>query len=77
MTAPAPALPFITAPRYAPLRLGLIAALAGAAVSSMPVAGLPRAVAPADDGDYEPIRALARAAAAERLAPGVPDMPKL
>jgi hypothetical protein len=38
---------------------------------------LPRAVAPADDGDYAPIRELARRAAAERFVPGIPDMPEL
>jgi hypothetical protein len=38
---------------------------------------LPRAVAPADDGDYAPIRELARRAAAKRFAPGVPVMPEL
>ncbi len=77
MTAPAPALPFIAAPRFAAIRAGLAAALAAAAASLPPVAGLPRAVAPADDGDYEPIREVARSAAAERFAPGVPKMPEL
>jgi len=77
MTAPAPALPFITAPRYAAFRAELAAALAGAAASLPPVAGLPRAVAPADDSDYEPIRELARRATAERFAPGVPDLPQM
>jgi ABC-type phosphate/phosphonate transport system substrate-binding protein len=77
MTAPAPALPFITAPRFAAIRAELAEALAGAATALPPVAGLPRAVAPADDGDYQPIRELARSAAAERFAPGIPDMPEL
>ena len=77
MTAPAPTLPFIAAPRFAAFRAELAAALAGAAASLPPVAGLPRAVAPADDGDYEPIRELARRATAERFAPGIPDMPEL
>ena len=51
------------------------AALCGAAALLPPVAGLPRAVAPADDGDYQPVRELARSAAAERFAPGAPEMP--
>ncbi len=77
MTAPAPALPFITAPRFADRRADLVAALAGAAAGTPPVAGLPRAVAAADDDDYQPIREVARRAAAERFAPGAPDMPEL
>ena len=76
MTAPAPALPFIAAPRYAALRTNLAAALAGAAAALAPVAGLPRAVAPADDGDYEPIREVARRAAVERFAAGAPELPE-
>jgi ABC-type phosphate/phosphonate transport system substrate-binding protein len=76
MTAPAPALPFITAPRFATLRRALAAALAAAAEVSPPIAGLPRAVAPAEAGDYEPIREFARTAAGERFAPGAPDMPE-
>ena len=77
MTAPAPALPFITAPRFADRRADLVAALAGAAAGTPPVAGLPLAVAAADDGDYQPIREVARRAAAERFAPAAPDMPEL
>jgi ABC-type phosphate/phosphonate transport system substrate-binding protein len=77
MTAPAPALPFIAAPRFTAIRAGLAEALAKAATSLPAVAGLPRAVAPADDGDYEPIRELARGAAVERFAPGAPDLPEL
>ncbi|MFQ5567362.1 MAG: phosphate/phosphite/phosphonate ABC transporter substrate-binding protein [Paracoccaceae bacterium] len=75
VTAPEPALPFIAAPRYAAFRAGLAAALAGAAAALTPVAGLPRAVAPADDGDYAPIRAAARRAAGEAFAPGAPQVP--
>jgi ABC-type phosphate/phosphonate transport system substrate-binding protein len=77
MTAKAPALPFIVAPRFAKLRAEIAAALAGAAAASPPVTGLPRAVAPADDGDYESIRDIARSAAAERFAPGTPAMSDL
>jgi len=77
MTAKAPALPFIAAPRFANLRAEIAAALAGAAAASPPVTGLPRAVAPADDGDYESIRDIARGAAAERFAPGTPAMSDL
>lgn len=74
MTALAPALPFITAPRFDAVRADLVAALDGAAAALPPVAGVPRAVAPADDGDYRTIREFARAAAAERFAPGAPEM---
>jgi ABC-type phosphate/phosphonate transport system substrate-binding protein len=77
MTAKAPALPFIAARRFADLRAELAAALAGAAAALPPVSGLPRAVAPADDGDYEPIREAARASAGERFAPGAPEMSEL
>ena len=77
MTAAAPALPFITAPRFNPIRDTLVTALAGAAAALPPVAGLPRAVAAADDGDYQPIREFARAAAAERFAPGAPEVPEM
>jgi len=77
MTAPAPALPFITAPRFDAIWADLVAALDGAARASPPVAGVPRAVAPADAGDYRPIREFARAAAAERFAPGAPEMREL
>lgn len=76
-TAPAPALPFTAAPRFAAIRAGLAAALAGAAGSLPPVAGLPRGVAPADDADYAPIRAVTRRAAGEAFAPGAPDVPAL
>jgi ABC-type phosphate/phosphonate transport system substrate-binding protein len=74
MTAPAPALPFITAPRFDAVRADLVAALDGAAAALPPVAGVPRAVAPADAGDYRTIREFARAAGAERFAPGAPEM---
>ena len=77
MTAKAPALPFITAPRFSGLRGKLAAALAGAAAALPPVAGLPRAIAPADDGDYESIRELAHSAAGEQFAPGAPEMSDL
>ena len=77
MTALAPALPFITAPHFADLRAELVAALDGAAAALPPVAGLPRTVAPANDDDYQPIREAARSAAAERFAPGAPEMPEL
>ena len=50
---------------------------AEAAAAMPPVAGLPRAVAPADDGDYEPARELARSAAVERDAPSAPKMSEL
>jgi ABC-type phosphate/phosphonate transport system substrate-binding protein len=76
-TAPAPALPFIAAPRFAGLKAALVAALDGAAKALPPVAGLPRAVVPADDCDYAPIRATARAATGERFAPGAPELPDL
>ncbi len=77
MTAPAPALPFIAAPRFAAIRAGLAEALAGAAASLPAVAGLPRGVAPADDAEYAPIRAATRRAAGEAFAPGAPDVPVL
>ena len=77
MTASAPALPFITAPRFAGLRADLAAALAGAAEALPPVTGLPRSVAPADDADYTPIREAARRAAGEAFAPGAPNVPVL
>lgn len=74
-TDPAPALPFITAGRHAGLRPALAAALAGAAAARPPVPGLPRTVMPAAAGDYAPIRAAARRAAAEAFAPGAPAVP--
>jgi hypothetical protein len=77
MTAPAPALPFIVAPRFIDLRAALAEALAGAAAAMPPVAGLPRAVAPAGDDDYEPVREMARKAGAERYARGAPEMSEL
>ncbi len=77
MTAPAPALPFITAPRFAAIRAELAEALAGAATALPPVAGLPRGVAPADDADYAPIREAVGRAAGEAFAPGAPDVPVL
>ena len=77
MTAEAPALPFITAPRFANIRADLVAALDGAARALPPVAGVPRAVSAANDGDYQPIREAARNAAVERFAPGAPEMPEL
>ncbi|HUS52457.1 MAG TPA: PhnD/SsuA/transferrin family substrate-binding protein [Thermohalobaculum sp.] len=77
MTALAPALPFIAAPRFAGLRAELVSALAGAAAALPPVPGRPRAVAPADDGDYEPVRAVAHSAATERFASGAPEMSNL
>jgi ABC-type phosphate/phosphonate transport system substrate-binding protein len=77
MTAPAPALPFITAPRFDAVRDDLVAALDGAAAALPPVAGVPRAVAPAQDHDYWPIREFVRAAAAERFTSGAPEMPEL
>lgn len=77
MTAPAPALPFIAAPRFAAIRAGLAEALAGAAVSLPAVSGLPRGVAPADDAEYAPIRGATRRAAGEAFAPGAPDVPVL
>lgn len=77
MTVPAPALPYITAPRFDAIRPALAAALAGAAQSQSPAAGLPRSVVPADDGDYRRIRELSRVASAERFAPGAPEMSEL
>jgi ABC-type phosphate/phosphonate transport system substrate-binding protein len=77
MTARAPALPFITAPRFDEIRADLVAALDGAATALPPVAGVPRAVAPADDGDYQPIRDVARRATAERFAPDAPEVPEM
>jgi ABC-type phosphate/phosphonate transport system substrate-binding protein len=77
LTAPAPALPFITAPANEAIRDALVGALDGAARALPPVAGVPRAVAPATAEDYEVIREFARDAAAERFAAGAPEMPKL
>jgi len=77
MTAPAPALPFISAPRFKAIQSDLVAALAGAAAALPPVAGLPRAVAPANDSDYRAIGDFARAAAIERFAPGAPAPPEV
>jgi hypothetical protein len=77
MTAPAPALPFIVAPRFVGQRAEIVAALAGAAAALPAVTGRPRAVAPANDADYEPIRAVARKAGDERFAPGAPEMSDL
>lgn len=77
MTAPAPALPFIVAPRFAGLSSGLTIALAGAAAALPPVPGLPRSVEAANDGDYEPIREVARGAASEPFACGAPKMLEL
>jgi ABC-type phosphate/phosphonate transport system substrate-binding protein len=77
MTAEAPALPFITAPRFVDIRADLVAALDGAARALPPVAGVPRAVVAASDGDYQPIREAARCAAVERFVSGAPEMPKL
>lgn len=77
VTAPAPALPFITAPRFAGLRAELAAALDGAATALAPFPGRPRTVLPANDSDYEPIREFARAACVERFAPCAADVPDL
>lgn len=76
-TDPAPALPFITAPRHADLRGTLAAALAGAATALPFVPGIPRTVAPATAQDYLPTRAAARRAAAEAFAPGAPPVPRV
>jgi ABC-type phosphate/phosphonate transport system substrate-binding protein len=76
-TAPAPALPFITAPRFAGLSATLAAALDAAAAVLPPVTGVPRGVRPAGEDDYDPIRRAARRAAAERFAPGAPAPPSL
>lgn len=71
----APALPYITAPRFARHATALAGALAEAAAALPAVPGLPRAVAPAGDADYAPIRATARLAAREPFAPGAPAVP--
>jgi ABC-type phosphate/phosphonate transport system substrate-binding protein len=71
----APALPFITAPRFGRHAAALARALAEAAAALPAVPGLPRAVAPAGDADYAPIRAAARLAAREAFAPGAPAVP--
>lgn len=75
-TAPAPALPFITAPRFAALAPRLVRALDGAGQGASEP-GLPRGVAPAEDADYEPIRAAARLAAREPFAPGAAPVPRV
>jgi len=71
-TAPAPALPFIAAARYAPVREVLAAALEDAATALPAVAGLPRRVRPATDSAYDSIREAARRAGAEAFAPEAP-----
>ena len=76
-TAPAPALPFITARRFAGRRAQLAAALAGAAAAMPAVAGLPRSITPADESDYAAVRAAARRAAREAFAPDAPAVPPL
>ncbi len=75
-TAPAPALPFITAPRFAALAPRLVRALDGAGQGASEP-GLPRGVAPAEDADYDPIRAAARLAAREPFAPGAAPVPRV
>lgn len=80
-TDPAPALPYITAPRLAALAPRLVAALDAAAAALAPLLGplpgLPRRVSAAGDADYAPIRAAARRAAGEPFAPGAPALPPL
>ena len=75
-TAPASALPFITAPRFAALAPRLVRALEEAAAGNA-VTGLPCGVLAADDSDYAPIRTTARAAAREAFAPGAPPLPRI
>lgn len=76
-TPSAPALPFITAPRFAALGARLARALDRAARALPPVAGLPRRIFAAGDIDYAPVRERARQAADESFAPGAPAVPRL
>jgi len=75
VTAPAPALPFITARRFARQRADIVAALAAAAAALPLAAGQPCAVIPANDADFIATRKAARRAAAEPFAPEAPDIP--
>lgn len=74
-TAPAPALPFIAAARFASLGARLVQALDRAAAALPATPGLPRRIFAASDRDYEPVRAAARRAAREPFAPGAPLAP--
>lgn len=76
-TTPAPALPYITAPRFAGLGARLARALDAAAAALAPVPGLPRRVAAAGDADYASVRAAARLADREPLAPDAPAVSSL
>ena len=73
-TAPAPILPFITAPDRAAQAGDFAAALDAAARALPPVTGVPRAVSRTYDADFDATRAAVRCAAAEKFAPEAPDL---
>jgi ABC-type phosphate/phosphonate transport system substrate-binding protein len=72
-TAEVPALPFIAGAAHAGLAPALLRALARAARPGNPT-GLPVAVVPAADADYDPIRAAAMRVQGLRLAPAAPPL---
>ena len=71
-TDPAPALPFITAPGMVGFSGALVLALDTAAREVAHSVGVPCAVMPAGDGDYNATRAAATRAMGERFAPAAP-----
>jgi ABC-type phosphate/phosphonate transport system substrate-binding protein len=76
-TAPAPALPFVSAPRFAPLAGRLVRALDAAAADLPAAIGVPRRIFAACGEDYAPVRERARQAAREPFAPGAASVPAL
>ncbi len=76
-TATAPALPFVTAPGMARHRTALSQALDQAARCLPPVTGVPSAVFPTDDRDYDVTRDATRRARREPFAPDSPEIPAL
>lgn len=76
-TAPAPALPCITAPRFAARRALLVRALDAAAMAQPALPGLPRRIFAADDADYAPVREKVRQAAREPFAPEAATVARL
>lgn len=66
-----PALPFIAGARTAPRKAALFEALAEAIAGSPRVPGLPVALAPAADRDYDPVRDMAARLKGLRLAPAL------
>ena len=72
-TGEMPALPFIMGGAHAARRPAVFRALAGAARPGN-AAGLPVGVLPADDSDYDPVRAMAARVRGLRLAPAAPAL---